>query len=59
MSESEMDELRERNAELEQWCRAALEVIALGVELIPDEKLGQWAAVRSVIEGCPVKDASE
>lgn len=41
--------------ELERWCLAALEVIELGIELMPDEKLAKWTAVRVVQESCPVE----
>lgn len=39
-----------RIAELEKWQLAALECIALGVELMPLEQLRKWRGVRAVQE---------
>ncbi len=40
--------------ELKAWCLAALEVIELGVQLMPQDQLREWTAVRTVLETCPV-----
>lgn len=39
---------------LEQWCKSALEVLQIGVQLIPLDQLRHWQAVRAVIESCPL-----